>query len=408
MNILIATDTYYPHVNGAAYFTYRLASHLARRGHKVSVLAPSRHFRDMQSEHDGVTVYGIRSLRIPFYPNFRFTPTWVTERTIRRCVRALRPDIIHIQNHFLIGRSVLREAQRLDIPIVGTNHFMPENIVHYLHLPAKAEEKVSDFGWSQFLQVFNQLDAIAAPTKTAATMAQKVGLTKEVVPISCGIDLERFHPGEATKQLRSAWNIPRDRRVMLYVGRLDKEKKLEDVLTAFAKATKSVEAQFVITGVGARRGKLEEEAARLGVTDRVTFAGFISDEDLPNAYRAADLFVIAGIAELQSIATMEAMASGLPVIAVNATALPELVHDNENGFLFEDGDVDNLAKKIVTVFQDKELAKRFSEASLRIIQNHDIEKTIDAYETFYKEGIAAHVPQEKTVRPKLSTAKAEE
>jgi glycosyltransferase involved in cell wall biosynthesis len=115
------------------------------------------------------------------------------------------------------------------------------------------------------------------------------------------------------------------------------------------------------------------------------FAGFVPDDKLPDLYQASDVFVIAGVAELQSIVTMEAMASGLPILAVNAMALPELCHDGQNGYLFEMGNENALSEKIIELATDSGLRKEMSEKSMEIIQKHDIRKTIPQFEGLYSQ-----------------------
>jgi 1,2-diacylglycerol 3-alpha-glucosyltransferase len=384
MKILLATDTYYPDVNGAAYFTYRLATLLAKRGHNVSVMCPSRSFKNTISNDKEVTVYGIRSIHLPVYQNFRISPLFIS-RTIRRVVREISPDIVHIQNHFLIGKEAVSAAKKLGIPVIGTNHFMPENLVHYLHLPRIAERWAQKLAWRQFVRVFEQLDFVTTPTKTAAALLVKASLNKDVVPISCGIDLERFKPINDGAYLERRFAIPTDKPVLLYVGRLDKEKRIDMILRALPDILRVTIVHLVLAGIGKEKQKLEELTEKLGIQQAVTFAGFVPDEDLPNIYRVADLFVTAGIAELQSIVTMEAMASGLPVVAVNAMALPELIRDGENGYLFSDGDSQMFAEKVIAILTNQTMRAQMSERSLEIIKDHDINKTIEKYEAIYNE-----------------------
>ena len=391
MRILIASDTYYPDVNGASYFAQRLAAGLAKRGHQIFVMAPARTLKDNTSTRDGVIICGISSIRIPIYPNFRVSPLLFIRKAIRKHVKEIQPDVIHIQNHFMIGKGVALTAQELNIPIIGTNHFMPENLVHYLNLPKPAENKLKEFGWHEFSQVYRHLDAITTVTKTAAKLIENLGLEKAVIPISCGIDLERFNPKNSGAHLKERYGIPENRFVILYVGRLDKEKRIELMIHALPQITKNVDAHLVLAGTGKSKAKFEIMTEEMGVRDMVTFTGFVPDEDLPNLYRMADLFVIAGIAELQSIVTMEAMASGLPVIAVNAVALPELVHDGENGYLFPDGDGQMLAQRAITILSSPTLRTAMGQKSLDIIQAHDIQKTLDKYEALYRQIIAEHV-----------------
>jgi len=384
MKILIATDTYYPDVNGAAYFAYRLATILAERGHNVFVMCPSRSFKNTVSNDKGVTVYGIRSIPIPVYQNFRISPLFIS-RTIRRAVEEISPDIVHIQNHFLIGKQAVSAAKKLGIPVIGTNHFMPENLVHYLHLPETAEKWLRKFAWRECIRIFRQLDFVTTPTKTAVALLKNAGFSKDVIPISCGIDLDRFKPTNDGAYLERRFAIPTDKPVLLYVGRLDKEKRIDLILRALPDILRVTSVHLVLAGIGKEKQKLEELTEKLGIQKAVTFTGFVPDEDLQNIYRIADIFVIAGIAELQSIVTMEAMASGLPVVAVNAMALPELVHDGENGYLFSDGDKQMLAEKIIAILTNQTMRAQMAKKSLEIIKDHDINKIIEKYESIYNE-----------------------
>ncbi len=384
MKILTATDTYYPDVNGAAYFTYRLATLLTKRGHNVFVMCPSRSFKNTISNDEAVAVYGIRSIHLPVYQNLRISPLLVFG-TIGRVIREISPDIVHIQNHFLIGKEAVSAAKKLGIPVMGTNHFMPENLTHYLHLPGIAERWLQRFAWRQFVRVFEQLDFVTTPTRTAAALPAKAGLRKKVVPVSCGIDLERFKPTNDGAYLRRRFAIPTDKPVLLYVGRLDKEKKIDMILRALPDISRVTSVHLVLAGIGKEKRNLEELAEKLGIRQAVTFAGFVPDEDLQNIYGVADLFVTAGIAELQSIVTMEAMASGLPVVAVNAMALPELVHDGENGYLFSDGNSQMFTEKVIAILSDQAMRAKMSKRSLEIIKDHDVNKTIEKYESIYSE-----------------------
>lgn len=385
MRILIATDTYHPSVNGAAYFTYRLANILAKNGHDVFVMCPSQSFTNTVSNDDGVIVYGIRSIHIPVYKNFRISPLIFSKKTIQMAVKEISPDIIHIQNHFMIGKRVAIFGKKLGIPVIGTNHFMPENLVHYFYLPKIAEKWLKNFGWRQCIKVFEQLDFVTTPTKTAADLLKKVGFSKDIMPISCGIDLQRFKPTNDGSYLKERYSIPKDKQVLLYVGRMDKEKRIDVILQAMSDILRAVNVHLVLAGMGKEKQKLEALVEKLGIQKTVSFTGFVPDNDLQNIYKVADLFVIAGIAELQSIVTMEAMASGLPVVAVNAMALPELVHNGENGYLFVDGDSQLLARKVITILSDKKLSTQMSQKSLEIIKAHDINKIIKKYESLYNE-----------------------
>jgi len=298
-------------------------------------------------------------------------------------LRLHRPDVIHIQNHFLLSNAVFEVAQELGIPIVGTNHMVPENVSHHLHLSPQMEAKVARYLWYRFVQIYRHLDLITAPTPTAAKLSQRPGLGKEVIPLSCGIDLHYFCPGDAGGKLKEEYRIP-DRRILLYAGRLDKEKKVEVIISALPAIVERVDAHLVVAGTGKLRHALESLVADLGMRERVTFTGYVSDGELRWLYRAAHLFVMAGSSELQSIVTMEAMASGLPVIAAHALALPELVHDGENGFLFPPDDSRSLAAAAIRILPDEALRTAMAAKSLEIIQKHDINTVVEEFESLYR------------------------
>jgi len=137
MRVLIASDTYYPHVNGASYFTQRLAEALAEAGHDVAVVSPGPHMTATRQMRGKVVHYGVRSFPIGIVPKFRFVVPVVSgiSSRVAQAIHEFKPDIVHIQMHFPISRMALYEAQKRGIPVVATNHFMPDNVTHYLHLP---------------------------------------------------------------------------------------------------------------------------------------------------------------------------------------------------------------------------------------------------------------------------------
>ena len=380
MKILIAADTYYPQVNGASYFTHRLAQSLKAKGHSVAVICASTKITREHNVRDGIDTYGAPSLPVGFYHNFRNPLPIFANIEARRTLEEFEPDIIHAQMHFLVSRAVLKRAKKLGIPAIATNHFMPENLVHYLPLPKSGQKIVSDVLWWDCTRVLKNARLITAPTKTAADMMHK---HLRAIPVSNGIDLKRFNPENNGEYLRERYNIP-NKTILLSVGRLDQEKKVDDILRAFKKTLLEVDAHLVIAGNGTEKQALISLAKELQIEKNVTFAGFVPDVDLPNLYSIADIFVAAGVAELQCIVAMEAMATKLPVIAVNAVALPELVRDGENGFLFESGDAQQLADKMTTLIRNEALCSEMGAKSLEIISAHDITKVIAQFEELYQ------------------------
>ncbi|MFG1922806.1 glycosyltransferase [Cryptosporangium sp. NPDC048952] len=215
----------------------------------------------------------------------------------------------------------------------------------------------------------------------AASLAMAAGVRGRVMPISCGIDLSRFAAGTSGASFRAKHRLD-SRPVVTYVGRLDVEKNVDVVIRACA--VLGLDAQLLIVGVGAERRRLSALASSLGVP--VTFAGFVADCDLPAAYAATDVFVNAGTAELQSLVTLEALASGKPVVAADASALPHLVLDGTTGYLFPPGDAAALADRLRRMVSDPEGRERMGAAARRLAKHHDQDRTIRAFEQLYAFG----------------------
>lgn len=385
MKVLFGTDLFYQNVAGSTNFIRQLTLGLTKKGHKVFVIAPSKSFKNTVSTEKGITIYGIRSIVIPeaIYSSFRI-PITAGPNRIRRILEEIKPDVINIQDHFMIGAKIAKEARKLNIPVVGTNHFMPENFIHYLYPPRFGRKVVKKLAWTTFLRVYKHLNLITTPTQTASNMIKDLGLKNPIIPVSNGVNLKIFNPKNNGLYLKKRFKINSEEQIILCVGRLDVEKHVDILIKAMPLIIPHVNAKLIVAGKGTEKSKLTNLAKRLGVENNVLFTGFIPNEDLPYLYRIADLFAIASIAELQSIATLEALASGLPVVGANVIALPELIKHGKNGYLFNEGDIQSLAKSIVSIFKDSKLKKKFSLNSLKIVKNHNIENTINTYEKIYK------------------------
>jgi len=194
--------------------------------------------------------------------------------------------------------------------------------------------------------------------------------------------LKKFSPGLPNEHLRKRFNLPEGRPLALHVNRLSEEKRVNVLLDAAAKMQGN--GYIVIVGTGPAEADLHAQAEQLQLGDRVTFLGYVRDAELLGLRRLCDVFVIPSEAELQSLSTMEAMACGLPVIAANAYALPELVHNQENGFLFQPGDSTQLAHYLDLLLSDTELRKKMGAKSLEIIARHDRVKVLDEWEALYR------------------------
>ena len=354
---------------------------MVRHGHEVHIVAPaysSEHGTFIET-HDGskMTVHRIKSIRLLQHKTLRFVWPFTLKKKTDEIIRLVQPDAVHIQSHLIMGRYLIRSAKKQNIRLLATNHIMPENLIKYsVIIPKWFEKTAMKLAWRDAGRVLKQVDAITTPTRRAAELLEAAAGVTDVLAISCGIEASKFANSTPTSN-----KVPR----ILFLGRLDYEKHIHNLLSAVAKLPAELNTQVEIVGDGGERKALELQAQQLGIARQVKFFGHITEEELPKAYERATLFAMPSIAELQSIATMEAMASGRPVVAADAMALPHLVHDGDNGYLFPPDDVDAFADRLLKILTaDKKELARLSENSLYLIQSHDIERTLKIFEGLYR------------------------
>lgn len=379
LTVLIGVDTFPPDVNGSARFSERLAAGLAERGHDVHVVAPaaSRKHGTFTEIHGGqaITVHRLKSWR--WYPHdwLRFALPWRIRANSARVLDRVKPDVIHFQSHIVVGFGLSREGAKRGIRLIGTNHFMPENLLEFTLLPQAVQEWAIRMAWAAARRTFGKAEAVTSPTRRAADFLQKYTGIEQVHAISCGLKADNYWPN---------WQ-PRTENRIVFVGRVTGEKQIDVLLRAAAVLPAELDVKVEIVGGGDQLKNLQQLARELGIARRVTFTGYVSDEELRAVYHRASVLAMPSIAELQSIVTMEAMASALPVVAANAMALPHLVHDGQNGYLFEPGNVQDMAAKLRLVLEaNPEEYDRMKHESLRIVAAHDIDRTLDTFEALYR------------------------
>ena len=379
LRILIGADTFAPDVNGAARFAERLAAGLVERGHDVHVVAPaaSRKHGTWKEVHAGQEITAHRLYSWRWYPHdwLRFALPWRIKQNSSRILDQVKPDVVHFQSHIIVGRGLSVAAAKRGIRIVGTNHFMPENMLEFTLLPKAWQEWAVGLAWKAAGRTFGRAEAVTTPTRKAAQFLEKHTNLSGVHAISCGIDAHKYSPD---------WS-PRTENRILFVGRITGEKQIDVLLRALTLLPAELDAKVEIVGGGDQKRNLEHLAVELGIADRVTFTGYVTDDELRDAYHRASVLAMPSIAELQSIVTMEAMASALPIVAANAMALPHLVHDGENGYLFAPSDPEDLAAKLRRVLEaTPDKYRTMKEASIRLIAAHDIQRTISTFESLYR------------------------
>ncbi len=382
MKILIASDLHWPTINGVATFSRNLAKGLAARGHEVVVIAPSqsgKRYKEIDGNH---IIYRTSSVPFAFYQNFRISPTPGPE--VKKIIKDFDPDVIHVQMMMWIGQAAMKFGNKLGIPIVSTNHAVPENLMDNIKLLAPIARPINYMLNGYGARFHSKADYVTLPTQAAIDMlnvTDKVAVPMEAV--SNGIDLSRFKAGTPSKAILKKFNLPTNKPIVSYIGRIDAEKHLQTLVRAFGRIAPIYDAHLMIVGDGTDVENLHHLIHKLGITDRVTFTGRVSDEDLPLLHQVGTVYVMPSPVELQSIATLEAMASGQPVVAVDAGALRELCQNDRNGFLCELDNDEQFAIAILAIIADKELHDQMSRESLAIAQTHNLNYTLERFEAIY-------------------------
>ena len=322
-------DSFYPTVDGAVVAMETVCRGLENRGHQVVVLAPDSGTRPEVNR----PVHYLPAREFKRYPGYRvvFSPSDMLEY-----LRGQKVDVIHSHGIASMGILSLTASRALRIPHVLTFHTMAnEAVKYYSPLPIR-QDLMQNMVWTYMRNLLKRPEVVVVPSAPIRQELEDNGVVMkacEVVPT--GVDCTRFTPENYDKDFLERLGL-KGKRVLLHVGRLSLEKRLDIVLEAIAKlAPKEPDIRLLVVGSGPAKEHYRRMASGLKIEDRVVFAGFMSDEDLPKAYASSEALVIASTFETQGLVVLEALASGTPVAGIRFRAIPEFVHEGKNGCLFD-------------------------------------------------------------------------
>ncbi len=386
MRIALVTQSFPPMISGAAVVVERLAAALAARGHALLVLAARADGGLPTRQPEGVAVVRLPSWPNPFRVGQRFVP-WPGPAVIG-ALAAFGPDIIHAHEPSALGQTAMRWGRAHGVRTVYTLHQLP------WFLTASAPPGLKWIGrlaerpaWAALRRVLALADAVIAPSRAAAEQVQTHGLPRPHV-IGNGTPLDRFQPGPtdgahpATGRARFGLDpvLP----LVLHVGRLDRDKDVDRVIAAAAQTLRHQPAQLVIAGDGTERTRLERLAARrLDGLPRVRFLGYVRD-DLPDLYRLARVFITASQIEIQSTVVLEAMSSGVPVIAPDVPAMRDLIEPDHSGWLAPTANPNELAAALRAALSDPLDCQRRGRAARLRAEAHSLTASVDAHLRLYQ------------------------
>ena len=340
MKILITTDWYKPIVNGVVTSVLNLKKELEERGHEVRVLTLSRDYHSY--EEDGV--YYIKSVNLEkIYPNVRAVLPH-REAYIQELIQ-WNPDVVHSQCEFMTFSYAVKISRKCNCPLLHTYHTIYEDYLHYLpgtffqYTKGAALEKKMVAKFSK--AVLKKTQQVIAPTKKVEELLKNYEVSEPISVIPTGIDLKRFQEvlsKEERNRRREALGISQDSKVLVSIGRLAKEKNLEEILIYFRKLTKEEQTfklKLLIVGDGPDRERLEGIAKTLQLQEKVIFTGMVTPEEVAQYYQLGDVFVCASNSETQGITYIEALASGIPALCRKDACLDSVITDGYNGFQYE-------------------------------------------------------------------------
>ncbi|MEM3442871.1 MAG: glycosyltransferase [Candidatus Bathyarchaeia archaeon] len=381
MNICMVSDLFDTPFGGVSRVIKRISEKLIAKGHAITIITSHYKNKTKIERKDGLAIYRLPSFGIPKSEG-EYTLAFPHFKKVYEILRKENIEIVHCHTPSPLALSCVLAAKKLKIPKIGTHHLLAETFSLNALLGTKNFENFF-YGIVNFF--YNQLELVIGPSHYAVNVLKEHGLKVKSEVVSNGIDLTSFSPKGGYDDFFREFNLDDESWKILFVGRLMKEKGLDILFKAYKIVGEAMpNTRLILVGKGYLQKYLEKLAEELGINERVLFTGFVSDEMLKQAYLASDIFVLPSRAETQSLVLLEASAMGLPLIGARVTAIPELVRDGWNGYTFEPENHEDLARKIIKILSNEKLMEKFSKNSLKLAEEHDLNKSVDRLEEIYR------------------------
>ncbi len=380
LRIGLFTDTYAPQVNGVSISLQLVSEGLQRKGHQVTIFAPR--IPGYKDDQPGV-------VRLPSLKYLNDPPIYVAVLGTPRSTWSLTRkhfDVLHAHSPLTVGLLAYFTASTKNLPLIYTYHTSITDYTHYLKVIGGTGVIRHAARWFSTTST-NLGDQIVVPSRKFHSLLLEQKVTKPIHIIPNGIDLSNFktakHPGSFRKKLGLKPDVP----ILLSVGRIDPEKRLDFLIDAFARlADRIPEAQLVFAGDGSARKKLEEHAAATKVNDRIHFLGMVNRAGLPDLLHDATVFLSASTTEVHPISVIEAIASGLPLVAVQDEAFEGMIVENENGHLTP-LNVGAFSDTLMRLLADPVKLSQYGKRSTELSEKFSIEGQVRSLEDLYIEAI---------------------
>ncbi|MCL5935461.1 MAG: glycosyltransferase family 4 protein [Bacillota bacterium] len=373
MRIGIFTDSYKPYIGGVVRSIELFTEELRNLGHQVIIFAPNY---PGTVEEQGV--FRFPAIPTPTYKGFYLGIPFSTN--LERYLEQHPLDIIHVHSPFLLGRLGAKVARKLGVPLVFTYHTLYDQYTHYMPFAKEFSKEITRKVCVDFC---NRCDLVITPTEIISEHIRDMGVTSAVKWLPTGIQLKEFAGVDRT-WLRKTYGLASDEFILLFVGRAGKEKNIPFIIDSLLELRKQYpNTKLVVVGEGPESENIKNYSGKLGLSEHVIFTGKLSSQDLVKAYGGADLFVFGSLTETQGIVIAEAKAAGLPVVAVNAYGVANMVIDGEDGFLVEP-ELPAFVERIGLLLEDSALRKHMGERALVNVQQLTSRKCAEKLVGYYE------------------------
>lgn len=378
MKICMMTNTYLPHVGGVARSVSAFAHEFRRQGHEVLVVAPTFDGKPLPPEREAIVE------RVPSLQNFNgsdFSVRLPFAAALSARLDAFAADIIHAHHPFLLGDTALRVAMNKNVPILFTHHTRYEDYTHYVPF----SDTLKDIAIDLPTHFANLCDGVIAPSESIARLIRRRGVKSRIAVIPTGIDVGAFAAADRTRG-RERHGIPAGAFVVGHVGRLAVEKNIPYLAEAVARfLVRHPDARFLVVGDGTAREDIERICGQHGVGDRVILAGRRTGAVLREAYRAMDVFAFASHTETQGMVVAEAMAARLPVVALDATGIREVVGPRNGILLTANAAPEEFTSALETLARDPNRLAALAAGAAKTAQAFSITRSAASVLAFYQE-----------------------
>lgn len=383
IRVLFVSECYHPVKNGVVSVIDILTEQLRRRGHEVMIVAP-RHPKQAEPEPEGVV--RVPSLPNPFYPDYPAAVPWARE--LSNVLDNFKPNLVHTHSFMWLSRFALKNAQHRNIPVITTFHTLVTEYLHYAPVPRWVSLPFIARWCASFC---NKCSVVITVSSIAEPLLRSFGVTVPIEFIPTGIDAEQFGKGNGFR-VRKELGIPTTASVLLYVGRIAKEKNISFLLEALSPVlAERTRTYLVLVGDGPEMEAMKEKAKRLPGGDKIIFAGSRPRSEIPDFHAAADIFVFASVTEMQGLSVSEAMMSGLPVVVVGEGGIKYFVKDGEVGFVVPH-DALSFANAVRTLLDKPHLRMAMGErARAFAMETFSLSICLDRLENLYQKVLAETV-----------------